>query len=388
MNKRFAFLGISALAMLAFTGCVNDAAGKPVSVDLTSRPGEVRISDSLGGSLRLNVASLTTALTTLGVQGAVTTTTTNPPVAQVPTTPAAPVNPAAVPAGAAPAQTQTAIDPAAWALQKCAWLKANFPQETGAIQTLGVSLAGVPKERIRAGEKFRCSTTTAESVFQGFVVLGPNEGYHGTFTLAVPAHGAVDAYSVPCGAKYTGNFKLVAGGQPNPCDDTYRASDGTVTALSATYYPWNDADPPVKQAPPFNSQAVPVPSSPVSPTTPVSPTAPIDATKSGTNADCKTGKALADERGWLVLPTQSTEVTKFGGAQIEVKAGKEGNLPNGWEAKTSGPDLKGGDLLTPGFYSIYPPHGACRQQLNVQGRAHYGDSVVPFQFAEQEQLVA
>lgn len=224
---------------------------------------------------------------------------------------------------------------------KCSWLRANFPQTTSEVQALGAKMANVQTQRIRP-TRYRCSTTTNIGVFDGYIIQGPNEGFQGAVTVKVPDHGRVDAYDPTCGAKYTGTPRLIAGGSPNKCDDTWAVDNGSVTALSMTVYPFNDENPPI------GSNAVAQPG----------------ATPGSGQGQCVLGKDLAAQRGWILVQPQPTSVTQFGGAQVEVKA--ESNVPPGWEATTAGPTLHGGDLITPGFYSVYPPHGACRQQLGVQ----------------------
>ena len=229
-----------------------------------------------------------------------------------------------------------------WASNKCAWLRTNFPQDTKTIQSLGAKSAGVDSKRIRP-TRFRCNATTNDGVFDGYVVMGPNEGFLGTFTVSVPDHGRVDSYATSCGARYTVDPRPIAVGSPNKCDDTWAIDSGSVTALSATVYAFNDENPPIG-----GSSAQPGGKS----------------TTDNGQGQCMLGKDLASQRGWTLVQPQPSSVTQYGGAQVEVKT--QDTVPQGWEATTNGPALHGGDLLTPGFYSVYPPHGACRVSLGVQ----------------------
>lgn len=223
-----------------------------------------------------------------------------------------------------------------FARAKCRWLRENFPQTTAGVQELGAKLAGVEKRRITTHE-YRCSRTTAEAVFDGFVVLGPKEGFDGNVTLTVPKHGAIDGSDPSCGYTYTGEHSLV-GDLPELCDDTHRATSGTVTGPRLTYYPYYDEDPPG-------------PDDKFDPG--ISASVPTEQSVSAVTGECISGAEMARKMGWILLDPQPESVTKYGGAQVEVT--KEATLPQGWEAKSNGPDLQGGDLLTPGFYSIYPP---------------------------------
>ena len=226
---------------------------------------------------------------------------------------------------------------AAWTREaKCEWLRANFPQTTDAVQNLGARLASVPKARI-ATHLYPCDQTN--TVFDGFIVLGPNEGYSGEFTLEVPTNGAVDAYP---GAKFSGaNHQIGA--------ETIRGTDGKVTAVRATYWPFNDDNPP-KSA-----------------TTGATTAATAVATTAPATGGCKLGSALAAEMGWRLEPNQPADVTKYGGAQVTLDSSS--TLPSGWEALTSGQKIAGGDsdrMMLKGTWSVYPPNdGKCRQQLGV-----------------------
>lgn len=375
-NWKLGILGTITLGATLLTGCVNDAQGRPVQIDMT-RPGEIRISDSMGGSIRLSAVSAMSALAAIGSQNALTQTVTTVPVPPI-SVPGTTTTP--------PAQAQTGGQ---WTRQqKCDWLKANFPQSTQTVQEFGAKATtpNVEPKRIRASS-YPCDAA-GNGVFDGFIVLGPNEGFGGEVTMTVTPGGAIDAYDVKCGARYSATPRKVAGGKPNPCDDTWRADSGTVTGQSMTYWPWNDEHPPLgltAQGAPGPAGAAPgqVPaatgtataSPATSPTPTVSPTATIaDAGKGvaapGQTPDkavCKLGKDLATEKKWTLLPNQDASVTKYGGAQVRLD--KADTLPLGWEALTSGPKITADQsdrTMVPGPYSVYPPNdGTCRQQLGV-----------------------
>lgn len=237
-----------------------------------------------------------------------------------------------------------------FATAKCGWLKANFPQNTKGVQELGASLAGVETSRITTHE-YRCSKTTAEAVFDGFVVLGPNEGFGGNVTLTVPSHGAIDGSQPSCGYTYSGNT-TVEGDLPEDCDDTVRASDGTVTGPRLTYYPYNDANPP-KKGDKFDPGAT-------------NATSSTDSSASSTTGDetCMTGRDLAKKMKWTVMEDQTATIdNKEAGFGVVVQVETETTVPDGWIAQFDGPQLSGGDLVTPGFYTFWPPEGDCRETL-------------------------
>lgn len=206
--------------------------------------------------------------------------------------------------------------------QKCEWLRANFPQTTEGIQALGVQLTGVVPERVRT-HVYRCTPET--TVFDGLIIVGPNEGYSGTFTIAVPAGGAVDSYAE---ATYSGTHELLGS-----ATDTVRAFDGTVTAVTATYWPWLDEAPPVSGG--------------------TSASQPI---ASGT---CMDPTALAAQHNWTYTGTPD----QYGG--LVVTLSNVDTLPADWEAVTQGHSIKEFDVnreMSAGTHTIYPPY-SCRAAL-------------------------
>lgn len=353
-NKwRLGILGISLLAMVALTGCTVNPDG---SYNVTVPPGlTVNGTPIPGGSFRVQPATGGSP-------------TTSQPAISVPAAPATASGSSWTPA------------------QKCDWLRSNFPQSTQTVQELGARLANVDKTRVRT-HRYECDTSNNNGVFDGLIILGPNEGFRGEVTLSVPAGGAVDGYDTKCGARYSQPARLVAGGSPNPCDDTWRADGGTVTGQSLTYWPWND------DKPPTGSSVVPqAGGSPAPAQVPASPT-PADASKGGTSgqaapaqspptdagkgaaapaqvpeksADCKLGKTLASDKGWKLTNPQPSDLAQYGGAQVTLDTA--GELPAGWEALSSGRKITGDQAdraMVRGVWSIYPPTGACRIQLGV-----------------------
>lgn len=71
-------------------------------------------------------------------------------------------------------------------------------------------------------------------------------------------------------------------------------------------------------------------------------------------ANCMLGKDLAAQKGWPLTDNQPTSVTDYGGAVVRKSPG---GLPEGWNeiCSTDGSTC-----------SIYPPSGACRNQLGVK----------------------
>lgn len=202
---------------------------------------------------------------------------------------------------------------------KCEWLRQNFPQTTEGIQAYGAKLAKVQPERVRT-HVYRCTDST--TVFDGMIILGPNEGYSGEFTIAVPENGAVDSYA---DATYTGHHELLGA-----ATDTVRAYSGTVTAVTATYWPWLDEDPPVD-----SSSTLP--------------------------EGCMTTAALADLYGWNIY---DGNVDKYGGLVVELT--EAGRLPEEWIAvgengkKIDEYDSSRG--MKAGFWTVYPSY-SCRKAL-------------------------
>lgn len=247
-----------------------------------------------------------------------------------------------------------------FAKTKCDWIKASgFPQDTAGVQALGAKLAGVEPERISTNI-YRCDTK-GNAVFDGFVVLGPNEGYSGDVTLTVPAHGAIDGAPADCGYTYSGGNSEVAT-LPNHCDSTVRATSGTVTGPRMTYYVYNDDAPPAEGDKYDAGKAA------------------GSTTKHGGGAS---GTPEADKTDWcmsvddllknpdyvgkfeiMASSEQTDDITKYGGRRVTALSNFD--LPDGWAAKTNGVDLAGGDTVMQGdTVTIYPPNGACRDKLNV-----------------------
>lgn len=238
---------------------------------------------------------------------------------------------------------------------KCPWIAENFPQTTAEVQALGAAIAGVEKERINT-VPLRCDTKTAESVFQAFEVLGPNEGYTGDVTISPWEHGAVDGSREECGYTYDGKT-TVEGDHIDDCDDTIRLHDGSATGPRFTWYVWNDANPPSEDDV-YDWQAV------------IDGKAdtdrgddPDDSDTSG-DVECMLAKDMAEKLGATVQDEQPEGVTKYGGAVIDVT--KDTTVPNGWVADNGDLKFVGGDLMTPDTYSFYPPGGECRTTLGVE----------------------
>lgn len=234
--------------------------------------------------------------------------------------------------------------------EKCDWIAKNFPQTTADVQAFGAALAGVEEDRITT-VPLRCDPKTKESVFQGFVVLGNLEGFDGNVTVSPWEHGAVDGSMETCGYTYDGETSLEAE-FPEDCDNTMRLHSGSANGPRFTWYVWNDANPPAMddtydwQAAMNNGGK--------------STTA---STSSSSEEACMLGADMAKKMGWTVQDTQPEDITKYGGARVDVA--KDSTLPDGWAATDGDLEYIGGDLLTPGTYSIYPPGGACRDTLKV-----------------------
>lgn len=225
--------------------------------------------------------------------------------------------PATTAAPAAATQGAAAVQP----MTKCDWLRANFPQTTEAIQALGAQLAAVDPSRI-ATHVFRCTPET--TVFDGFIVLGPNEGHTGLFNLDVPVGGAVDTYA---SATCSGQSQLLGS-----ATDTVRCLSGTVTAERATYWPWLDENPPVSGGV-TSSQSV-----------------------AGT---CIDPTALAAQQGWTYTGSPDT----YGG--LVVTLASSATLPHDWESVGPAGSIKEFDVnreMSAGTHTIYPPY-SCRVAL-------------------------
>lgn len=243
--------------------------------------------------------------------------------------------------------------------QKCEWLRMNFPQTTAQVQALGAKLANVPTERI-ATHIYHCDSET--SVFDGFIVLGPNEGFSGAVTLTVPQNGAIDSYPVECGARYS-EIPTLINRMPQNCDNTMRAINGTVTAQRMTYWPWNDdvehtvsSVVPAAAETPVAAPTVAAPAPTVAAPAPTAaPTEPAIECVHPTEIAAKIG---AKDVEWAD--------EKYGGRRIEVTKAVE--LPLGWAGTASGRNIEENDTnrtLVPGFWSVYPPR-ACRAQWGYE----------------------
>lgn len=233
--------------------------------------------------------------------------------------------PAATPAPVAP--------PSGGVATKCEWLRANFPQSTEGVQALGARMAGVQAQRVRT-HLYPCSSS--ETIFDGFIVLGPNEGYPGVVTMTVPYPGAViDAWK---GAQT--EFDRIKKGE-----DTYRSTRGWVRAESMTFWPWHDEDPP-KGSASFPTGSV--------------TSAPVVLAASAAGVECVDPTKLAAQQGWQVLDWADK---RFGGLRVTVPASTI--VPPMWEAiqgtrKVLETDTDRG--LSAGVVTVYPPY-SCREQL-------------------------
>lgn len=221
---------------------------------------------------------------------------------------------------------------------KCEWLRENFPQTTSGVQALGAKLAKVETQRVRT-HLYRCSET--ETVFDGFIILGPNEGYSGNVTLSVPAHGAVDSY---VGATFSGNHVQIGA-------NTVRGLGGTVTGVTMTYWPWLDEDPPLG-----TTSQPPTPPAPAAPKAePTAAPAPVATT------NCVGPKKLAFDRGWK---DGGWADEKYGGLRVELV--REDQLPPMWEAICEGGvhvyESDTNRAIGPAVCTIYPPY-SCRETL-------------------------
>lgn len=211
---------------------------------------------------------------------------------------------------------------------KCLFLQATFPQTTQEIQALGSALADVPTTRIRP----EITSCDDESAYAGFVVTGPNEADAGTFTLHVPEGGAVDSYAESCGAEYSSGDPVLINDMPNDCDDTYRATEGSVTAESATYWHIDDAQWPQQ----LDTSCI----------------APEDMAQ----------VIEAENQGWADQ--------QYGG--LRVKTTQQTRLPEGWEALgEEGASIRGDapdrDMEAGTVWSMYPPFtDDCRSKLGFE----------------------
>lgn len=251
--------------------------------------------------------------------------------------------------------------------QKCTWLRENLPQNTTDLQAFAVKYANsasVDVERI-APTIYVCNSD-GDSVFDGFIILGPRDGHHeGEFTITVPPHGAINSYAEACGAKYSEEPTVVAK-LPEACDWTYMATGGTVTAVRASVYAWNDFNAPIGQTESIKTMVGASNSS--------SDNNAGGSSNAATTTDdtCMSVTNLAASSGYqgkfeiLEDVQQPEDVTKYGGRVIHVIADGV-TVPNGWEA--IGPDgvhiTSGGKLANGVYVSLYPPAGSCRDSLEV-----------------------
>lgn len=218
---------------------------------------------------------------------------------------------------------------------KCAYLESLLTDmgidahgNGGDLQMWAASELGVAVERIRV-HRYDCSMSV--DILDGFIVLGPNEGHKGLVTATVPDDGAIDSYK---DASYTGTTEQIGA-------NTVRATDGTVTATTMTFWFVNDET--------FGSNAE---------NNVNDDTGGVSATPTANGEEvCMTGADLAEKEGWELNDVQGEDLTRYGGARVNLPPGTE--LPEGWEAV--------GDttLDEGGVFSIYPPTGDCRTELGV-----------------------
>ncbi len=248
----------------------------------------------------------------------------------------APANPA-VDAPAAPAGNTVTN------FTKCEYLKAVVPQERDgiALQELGAALANVPTTRIRV-HLYPCGN--GELVYDGFIVLGPREGeWYSPVTLTVPVGGAIDSYNE---ASYTGTTHRIG-------QNTIRATDGTVTGVSMTYWFWWDDNPPTSM-PAGKTSIAPAAAATTSPVaTPV-------ATTAANTLTCEQPATLATREGW----TKIGQPNQYGGLQVRISTAAQ--LPLMWEAEGEGGrkiiETDTARSLVAGVWTVYPPY-SCREEL-------------------------
>jgi len=120
---------------------------------------------------------------------------------------------------------------------KCDWLPRGDVVPPSVIQGYVASLAEdsaggyVPLDRI-AVHKYQCFKY---EVYDGAIVLGPDNGFSSVFSMTVPYQGAIiDAYP---GAVFQGTAKSLS-------DETVRLTDGYMNGVRGTFWFWNDEDPP------------------------------------------------------------------------------------------------------------------------------------------------
>lgn len=271
-----------------------------------------------------------------------------------------------LPASAAPGADAPAVDndltPATggdWdRAQKCEWLKANFPQSTAGVQAYGVALVkahgiDIPAARVRT-HIYHCTTT--EAVFDGLIILGPNEGFSGAVKVTVPENGAVDGYDPACGAVYSTTPVLI-NRLPNRCDSTWRVVSGTAQGLSLTVWAFNDGN--------SLDDGNVIPAEAATPE--VQATVAATTTVEDATMACIDPVDLAVQKGWMKAGDKPDWADqKYGGLRVEINTAD--TLPDGWEAQTSGLKISQNSedrTMVPDFWSIYPPF-SCRAELGYE----------------------
>lgn len=324
--------------------------GKPVKPqDEASIPAGDHQLTAVGGPLGFFRPSAMTSVKVVGGG--------SPPPSNTPN-PAPSVVPSVVPSVQPTPGPAVSSSDAAWRAEKCVWLRANFPQTTDGVQALGASMAKVSPNRISA-EKFVCNPESRESVFSGFVGLGPREGHPGEFTMTVPQFGVIDSYPVSCGAKYSEEPTLIGGHNPQVCDETWRAYRGTITALRQTYWAFDDQNPP-------NRRGGVTPQGPAANPTPAAPAASASIANEQPYGVEELFKRNSIER---TTGSGGQKVNEYGG--LQGKATKQMDLPAKWEATCEkGLDIKentGNRMIPAGTVcTIYPPY-AWRAELGYKG---------------------
>ena len=156
--------------------------------------------------------------------------------------------------------------------------------------------------------------------------------------MSVPSGGVLDAYDPECGAVYSETPVEIGGGHSNPCDDSWRATSGTVTAESITYWPWWD------QAPSHMG------------------TVPEEGGSGGEAVLCIKTPRMANRLG----AEPQGDVDEWGG--LAVNFANPADLPMGWMAQFEGGSVDefGNErTVPPGFATLYPPY-TCREELGYK----------------------